>query len=153
MDGLRRYAATSPSIQPKSTHRKKIVGHGKKKPVTAFGIPVGDGQCGLTGFGRSPLPDQDFRLPIRLLKNAICYIALHPSSLQRTGSRLVPQDLRPLHLIVFEQPVRNAFFQPAAISPFLQTADPLVMFSKHHKLGSTRAFRWALMAFSSNLLD
>jgi hypothetical protein len=30
-----------------------------------------------------------------------CGVALHPSSLRRTGVRLIPQDLRALHLGLF----------------------------------------------------
>jgi phenylalanyl-tRNA synthetase beta chain len=40
----------------------------------------------------------------RLRKKSICCVALHPSSLRRTDVRLVPRDLRALHLELFTLP-------------------------------------------------
>ena len=38
-------------------------------------------------------------------KNSMCGVALHPSSLRRSNKvRLIPQDLRALHLELFTKP-------------------------------------------------
>jgi hypothetical protein len=63
-------------------------------------------------------------IPIRLLKNAYllrCAASFVTAAYAKV--RRIPQDLRALHLSIFEQPVWQGVFQHPAIAPFLVRGD------------------------------